>query len=136
MSTQNFSSTLAHYRTKAGMSQSKLAKETDIVPSYISRMENGTRMPTREVVERLSYSLNLDATERSRLMFSAGFALPGSPPVTRQILLDIDTLLDHPSQSEYARKIVLDQLNSISWWLRLAAGLEDRVTTEDFNECS
>ena len=55
------------------VSQSKLAERADFDHSYVSRLESGARMPTREAVERLSRALGLSQGEQDALLAAAGF---------------------------------------------------------------
>ena len=72
------------------VSQSKLAERADFDHSYVSRLESGARMPTREAVERLAGALALSSVEEDGLLASAGF-LPG----------DVTSLLaDEPALGE------------------------------------
>jgi len=66
-----FASTLKSARESAGLSQAKLAREADFDHSYISRLESGVRMPTRDAVERLCRLM--PGTQRAALLTAAGF---------------------------------------------------------------
>ena len=55
------------------VSQSRLAKAAGVDHSYISRLEDGSRKPTREMVDRIATALSATPEERTRLMESAGF---------------------------------------------------------------
>jgi len=55
------------------VSQSKLAERADFDHSYVSRLESGARMPTREAVERLAGALDLSPHEQDALLAAAGF---------------------------------------------------------------
>ena len=65
-------------REHVGMSQSKLAKRAGYEHSYISRLESGTRVPSRDAVTRISRALWLTPEDRARLMIAYGF-LPDDP---------------------------------------------------------
>lgn len=69
----NFGTELRRLREKAKKSQSLLAKQADFDHSYISRLEAGSRLPTREAVERISSALGLTEAHKSSLMASAGY---------------------------------------------------------------
>lgn len=128
----NFAWLLAHYRNRAKLSQSDLARECEFDHSYISRLESEHRLPSQKAVRRICIALNLNPQEQIRLLASAGFIVQGATPVSRQILQDIDALLEHPDLDPLMKKVVLDQLNSIGWWLRLGSGLESKVASPDF----
>jgi transcriptional regulator with XRE-family HTH domain len=55
------------------VSQSKLAERADFDHSYVSRLESGARMPTRDAVERLAQALELTPHEQDALLAAAGF---------------------------------------------------------------
>ncbi|MCC6312410.1 MAG: helix-turn-helix domain-containing protein [Thermomicrobiales bacterium] len=55
------------------VSQSKLAERADFDHSYVSRLESGARMPTRDAVERLAAALVLSAAEEDGMLAAAGF---------------------------------------------------------------
>lgn len=55
------------------VSQSKLAERADFDHSYVSRLESGARMPTRDAVERLALALELSPYEQDALLAAAGF---------------------------------------------------------------
>lgn len=71
-----FAAALYVARTSAGLSQPKLAKLADIDTSYVSRMEQGVRMPSRAAANRLADALGLDGPHRDRFLAAAGF-MPG-----------------------------------------------------------
>lgn len=59
------------------LSQSKLAERAGFYHSYVSRLETGTRLPTREAVVELGAALDLDPDDFDRLLLAAGFAPKG-----------------------------------------------------------
>jgi transcriptional regulator with XRE-family HTH domain len=99
-----FGQLLKSLRERRGVSQSKLAERADFDHSYVSRLEGGARMPTRDAVERLAEALGLGNTERDTLLASAGFLprdftnLLSSEPVLGEVL---DLLNDEQVPSEY-----------------------------------
>lgn len=86
------------------VSQSKLAEWADFDHSYVSRLESGSRMPTRDAVERLAGALQLSATEEDSLLAAAGFlprdiaSLLSDEPAIGQVL---DLLKDDAVPLEY-----------------------------------
>lgn len=68
-----FAETLWSFRWQRRLSQSKLARMAGFDHSYVSRMEAGTRIPTREAVLRLATALELERDDRIELMAAAGF---------------------------------------------------------------
>jgi len=126
-----FSAMLAYFRNRAKLSQAELGRQCDLDNSYISRLEAGSRMPTREAVDRIGDILGLKTKERSQFVAAAGFMPVGGTILEHPVLVDIDTLLSHPRLDPKVKKIALDQLNSIQWWLRLGAGIEDKVSSKE-----
>ena len=72
-SSAEFGIRLKGLREARRVSQSKLAERADFDHSYVSRLESGARMPTREAVERLSRALGLSQGEQDALLAAAGF---------------------------------------------------------------
>ncbi len=99
-----FGQLLKALRERRGVSQSKLAERADFDHSYVSRLEGGARMPTRDAVDRLGAALGLGLSERDSLLAAAGFLprdvtnLLSSEPVLGEVL---DLLKDEKVPSEY-----------------------------------
>lgn len=72
-----FAPYLREMRERCRFSQSRLAGAAGYDHSYVSRLESGSRMPTREAVIKLSAAMQLDEHDRDGLLDSAGF-LSGS----------------------------------------------------------
>ena len=68
-----FGVVLARLRRRVRISQSKLAERADFDHSFVSRLENGNRQPTREAVGRLARALGLDDEDAAGLYAAAGF---------------------------------------------------------------
>lgn len=60
------------------LSQSKLAEKLGCDHSYISRLEDGSRLPSREFLVRMTMNLEMSTVVQNQLFTSAGF----SPPVS------------------------------------------------------
>lgn len=87
-----FAHTLREYRDRRRMSQSRLASAAGFDHSYVSRLESGSRTPTRDAVVKLAEAMLLSDSERDALLASAGF-MPGrieslfaSEPVLSEVL--------------------------------------------------
>src|SRR5687768_8085749 len=61
-------SVLARFPARARLSQSKLAERADFDHSYISRIECGDRLPTRDALERLAEAMGLTPQEEGELL--------------------------------------------------------------------
>ena len=55
----NYGKAIRIVRSARGLSQTELAKELDLAPSYISRLETGSRKPTMETMEAISGALDV-----------------------------------------------------------------------------
>jgi transcriptional regulator with XRE-family HTH domain len=99
-----FGTLLKSLREKRGVSQSKLAERAEFDHSYVSRLESGARMPTREAVDRLGEAMNLEQPQLDSLLAAAGFlprdvsSLLSSEPVIGEVL---DFLQDEAVPTEY-----------------------------------
>ena len=91
----DFGAELKRYRERYPISQSKLALKCDFDHSYISRLESGERMPSREAILKLSAALELSEVDSDRLLASGGF-MPSkaSHLLGYPILRDIGESLD------------------------------------------
>lgn len=92
LETTTFAPLLREFRDRRRLSQSRLAEAAGFDHSYVSRLESGTRMPTRDAVTKLAEAMGLDEGERDALLASAGF-MPGrienlfaSEPVLSEVL--------------------------------------------------
>lgn len=92
LDTFTFAPLLREYRDRRRLSQSRLAEAAGFDHSYVSRLESGSRMPTRDAVAKLAEAMGLDEGERDALLASAGF-MPGrienlfaSEPVLSEVL--------------------------------------------------
>ena len=74
----DFGSWLRHWRGLRGVSQLTLACEAGISARHLSFLENGRSHPSRDMVERLSDSLEVPSADRDLLLISAGYV-----PVTQ-----------------------------------------------------
>ena len=68
-----FAETLRRIRMMHKLSQVKLATRAKCEHSYISRLESGSRHPTRDQVDRLVLAIGARDTERYELLTSAGY---------------------------------------------------------------
>jgi transcriptional regulator with XRE-family HTH domain len=104
MSGMEFGRLLKTLRERSGVSQSKLAERADFDHSYVSRLESGARMPTREAVDRLGGAMGLDEGALDALLASAGFlprdvtSLLSNEPALGEVL---EMLQDETVPSEY-----------------------------------
>jgi transcriptional regulator with XRE-family HTH domain len=102
--TIEFGRLLKGFREGRRVSQSKLAERADFDHSYVSRLESGARMPTRDAVERLARALGLAQSEADALLAAAGFlprdvaSLLSDEPVIGEVL---DLLQDDAVPLEY-----------------------------------
>ena len=128
MSTE-FGTLLKQLREQVGVSQSKLAERADFDHSYVSRLESGARMPTRDAVDRLGEAMGLDLNARDALLAAAGFlpkdvsSLLSSEPVIGEVL---DLLQDEAVPTEY-RENMRQVLKLLAAQVRFAVGAKTTV---------
>lgn len=75
---------IARFRTHAALTQEQLAEKADIAPSYLARIEAGTRHPTLDVLGRLAQALGIQlhrlvADERAATRAAEGQETWGRP---------------------------------------------------------
>lgn len=75
-----FASTLRQLRTDRMLSQSRLAERAGLDHSFVSRIESGSRMPSRDAVGDLATALGCSDPERYALLDAAGFGTPSNRP--------------------------------------------------------
>ena len=125
-----FGSQLKVLREARRVSQSKLAERADFDHSYVSRLESGARMPTRDAVERLATALQLSHPEQDGLLAAAGFlprdvsSLLSEEPIVGEVL---GLLQDDAVPAEY-RDNMRQVLRLLAEQARLAVRTE-RVQT-------
>ena len=124
-----FGSLLKQLREQVGVSQSKLAERADFDHSYVSRLESGARMPTRDAVDRLGEAMGIDQGARDALLAAAGFlpkdvsSLLSSEPVIGEVL---DLLQDEAVPTEY-RDNMRQVLKLLAAQVRFAVGAKTTV---------
>jgi transcriptional regulator with XRE-family HTH domain len=74
---RSFGGLLTYFRERRDWKQGDLAAAACCDRTYISRLESGTRTPTREIVENLASGLELNADDTGRLYVAAGLLPPG-----------------------------------------------------------
>lgn len=79
-----FGEELRRLREARRWSQTRLAVEARCDHSYVSRLEDGTRQPTREMITVLWMALGADARDLDRLYMAAGY-LPNDPDLLNLI---------------------------------------------------
>lgn len=70
----SFGERLREWRQRRRLSQLELAAEADLSTRHLSFVETGRARPSREMVQRLSETLDLPLRSRNALLVSAGFA--------------------------------------------------------------
>jgi len=92
---------LGAFRTARGWSQGRLAQQAKFDPSFVSRLEAGTRAPERETVNRLADALVLPIADRDRLMAAAGFR---STTLDDPLISELALLLADPDLPELVER--------------------------------
>lgn len=106
---QNFAPLLRAIRESRGMSQAALARITDLDSGYLTRCEQGTRVPaTLDVIERLVGGLGCSDAEADALRVAAGFLPPAVARVgpADPAIVTLARLLDPTVFSESTRQSV------------------------------
>lgn len=78
-----FGATLKTMREARRISQTKLSERAGYDRSFVSRLEDGGRQPSRATVMAIAAALELSDAETDELRQSAGFAPRHSPEVER-----------------------------------------------------
>lgn len=108
MSASEFGTLLKSFREQHVVSQSKLAERAGFDHSYVSRLESGARMPTREAVDRLGEAMSLEQAQQDTLLASAGFlprdvsSLLSNEPALGEVL---EMLQDEAVPSEFRENV-------------------------------
>lgn len=79
-----FGANLAHYRTKADLSQEALGIRAEVHRTEISQLERGLRLPLIDTVLKLAGSLEIPVED---LLKGLDWS-PGAPPPPGQFLTD------------------------------------------------
>lgn len=106
---------LRAFRERAGRSRNRLAHEVGVDPSYLTRIEQGSREPPRaHIVEGIARRLRLSLPERNRLLLAAGYAPASLVQLGRwdaclQAVSDVlnDSLLSEPERDEFRQLLCL-----------------------------
>ena len=77
---------LIQFRSERGLAQKEVARQAEIDGSTLSRLENGGRGVSRDVLDRIAAALKLDTMDRLSLHVAAGFL----DPETARLLADPD----------------------------------------------
>lgn len=119
-----FGCLLRDLRLPRRLSQSKLAERAGYDHSFVSRIEAGSRQPTRDAAHRLALALDLDAVGRNRLLASAGFLSGDDPQAVldrEPALADVVALIGDDAMPSELRESFRDQLRSLTAVYRMAA---------------
>ena len=101
-----FGRLLREWRARRAMSQLRLATEAGVSPRHLSFVETGRSQPSREMVLRLSETLDVPLRERNALLGAAGFAAvfpesfigaPELAPVDRMLAFLLDQCEPFPA---------------------------------------
>lgn len=91
---RGFHELLRAYRARSGLSQVRLAAAAGIDRSFLSRLENGQRWPSRVVVLRLARPLGLDDADRAALLMAAGYSPLRIPHDLRSLAAELERLVE------------------------------------------
>ncbi len=124
---ENFGSMIRYLREKQGYSLKDLEDITGISPSYINRLERGTRAcPSYPIIEKLAKALNADVTE---LLEIAELSMPDKDvKFLGEIILSSNfRLADEIATKEQKEKLVaiLDEIIYCQWEEDIVADLAE-----------
>lgn len=69
----DFAPALQRLRAARGLNRRELARRAGIDASHITRLEQGSRGPSRDLVEKLAHALDATIAEEHELLKTAGF---------------------------------------------------------------
>lgn len=119
-----FGTLLRDLRLPRRLSQSKLAERAGYDHSFVSRIEAGSRQPTRDAAQRLALALDLDDAGRNRFLAAAGFLSGDNPQAVldrEPALADVVALLGDDAMPSQLQDSFRDQLLSLTAVYRMAA---------------
>jgi len=91
---RKFGNQLRHWRGLRGVSQLTLACEAGISARHLSFLETGRSSPSRDMIERLSDSLDVPPADRDLLLISAGYAPnAGAEDIAAPDFADLEAVL-------------------------------------------
>jgi transcriptional regulator with XRE-family HTH domain len=90
MTDRAFGGLLSAARKQRAWSQATLALEAGVDASYISKLEDSHREPSRETVGMFCDVLNLTVAEENRMYVAAGYVPPGCWVVLDEWLIKAD----------------------------------------------
>ena len=102
----SFGELLKDWRKTRGLSQMQLGLEADISSKHLSFLENGRAQPSREMIVKLTNSLNIPLSERNILFSAAGFAeaysrmdidQPAMQPVKQALMIMLENHMPYPA---------------------------------------
>ncbi|MBU5428189.1 helix-turn-helix transcriptional regulator [Tissierella pigra] len=124
---ENFGSMIRYLREKQGYSLKDLEDITGISPSYINRLERGTRAcPSYPIIEKLAKALNADVTEL--LEISELSMTDGDVKFLGEIILSCNCrLTDEIATKEQKEKLVaiIDEIIYCQWEDDIVADLAE-----------
>lgn len=123
--TVRFADLLRGFREQAGLSQSRLARIAGLDHTYLSRLENGQRIPTRRVVLKLAEALGVDPVKRDQLLVAAGLA-----PVSALTLAVGDELLEQAARLLMDASVPAEVRMDLRVAIRIAVSLAERAATQ------
>ena len=104
-----FGLALKRLREARKISQNRLAEGANVDHSYISRLEAGSRHPTRSAVELIAQALELESSERDALLIAAGFS-SSSYVAVAPVARDLDLALIALRALDLDRAVALEAI--------------------------
>jgi len=113
----SFGSLLKKLRESRGLSQSKLGRRCGTSHATISRLESGSRVPSRSLVSRLARAMSLDDVELAQLFAAAGFWPTVSCNGRQFLLATLSRKLEDRKLDEATRDQAIQKVGELIAWL-------------------
>lgn len=108
-----FALMLMALRERSGMSQSEFSKMVRMDHSYISRLESGGRVPSRETVRKISFILARTKEEERRFFTTAGFLPDDADFLVHENVQRLHDLMIRPDIPPVVRSVIEGQINAM-----------------------
>lgn len=115
-----FGDMLCEFRECRGMSQVEMGRRAGLTDGHASRLESGTRNPTRETVNALADALGVNTYDRNVLLLCAGFAAPAVQFPDEPVITELAAVLRDREIPEAVRE-------DIRAWVRATVRMAQRA---------
>ena len=113
-----FGQALRAFREGRGVSQAELGRRLGMSHATVSRLESGSRRPSRVMALRIAHALGLSDDERAQLLVAAGYWPTVSNGNGQAVLAEIGLYLADRRLPDAVRDEAYRRLAEIAAWLR------------------